>query len=215
MMQFQQFEQNLTLSEKERESISILSHFCSSHSVGSSSSVNTINHVASTEIAQGNKEAGSKNSNRFPAKPITTTQQFLSWFAGIEEEMEEGQEDGFKSYVSTLEQTKSQIVKMEFQIQHINQILDDLKFNYELVTSKTQNLQNACEQLLDEQRHLVSVSEDIELKMKYFQELEGISKALNQPGEELVKEAGFPLLLQKLDECLGFVQTHVRCSLLS
>lgn len=206
-----QLEQNLTLSERERESISFLTLLCSNISASSldveQSSVGKItDQGASTLIA---KDTGSKPSSKLPTKPITNTQQFLSWFADIEEEMEEGQEDSFKSYVTTLEQTRSQIVKMETQIQHVNQILDDLKFNYKLVTSKTQNLQNACEQLLDEQRHLVSVSEDIGLKMKYFQELEGISKALNQPGEELVKEASFSLLLQKLDECLDFVQTHV------
>ena len=211
MTTFLQFEKNLKLCEKERESISYLTLLCSS-SARDDMNREEVEKDPNHDHRKLNQNETKQTSclSKIPLKPICTTQHFLSWFASIEEDMEEGQDDGFKDYVSKLEKSRDQIVKMESQVKSINQILDNLKLNFEIVTSKTHNLQNACEQLLDEQKHLVSVSEDISAKMKFFQELENISKALNQPGEELVKEAGFSDLLRKLDDCLEFVQAHVR-----
>ena len=200
-----QFEQNLKLSDRERESISYLTLLCSTPV----SDGHGPRQVSNQSHSDSDNHKQINNPSKYPLEPIRTTQQFLTWFAAIEQEMEQSQEEGLRQYLARLESTKNQIEKMQSQIQSIYQTLDLLTFNFEFVTSKTRSLQNACEQLLDEQKHLVSVSDDVSVKMKYFQELEHISKALNQPGEELVKEAGFSELLKKLDDCLEFIQKNV------
>lgn len=83
-----------------------------------------------------------------------------------------------------------------------------LLFNFDFVHQKTNGLKGACEALLDEQSHLVAVTEEISHKISYYNQLEHISKILNMPGDKLVQEPEFAPMLQNLDQCLSFVTEH-------
>lgn len=62
-------------------------------------------------------------------------------YSSIEEEIEEGQEDDFKSHLTRLEKAKAEIHDLRLQIREINELLNHLHLNYEFVTCKTQSLQ--------------------------------------------------------------------------
>lgn len=182
--------------EQELESISILGSHCNGRAEGFDS----------------NSAAGPENQELVQSQDqstFTSISAFNTWFVDIQVEMEKGQNDGIKSYLANLEQSKSQLLAILSGFTSARDLLQDLDQNLKFVTSKTEGLQNACEQLLNEQKHLTAVADDIAHKLLYFNELEPISKALNEPGEVLVKDPGFIQMLQKLDQCLAFVSDHV------
>ncbi|KAI8930236.1 Sec34-like family-domain-containing protein [Entophlyctis helioformis] len=139
---------------------------------------------------------------------IETTQQFLAWFAKVEEEMERGQEDIYRAYLATMRGYRQATVEILSKTEETHAFLDDLERNYNFVEEKTKGLQQACETLLDEQTHLISVAEELAAKLAYFNELDPITKMLSAPGETIVMDDKFGPMLQKLDQCLAFVLDH-------
>ncbi|KAJ3275146.1 Golgi transport complex subunit 3 [Terramyces sp. JEL0728] len=197
LQKFNEWENLNQLTDTEKESISIIQSLCTQQ----------IAVQKLPENIEASKDHTSNDKNEDDLL-IETTQQFLSWFSSIEEQMELGQEDIFKDYLETVEENKQDLMTVIAEIDHSLNLLDSLQNNYEFVRDKTQGLQNACETLLDEQAHLVTVTETITQKLSFFSEFDHISHVLNTPGETLVKEPGFITMLQKLDSCLEFVSLN-------
>ncbi|KAI8902930.1 Sec34-like family-domain-containing protein [Globomyces pollinis-pini] len=197
MSKFNEWESTHQLTDDEKESISLLAGICSDIQI-----IQTNDNVIQEPKEEIHKQVQ-------PDQVIVeTTQQFLSWFTALEKEMEEGQEDIFQSYLDFVNENKLRIKEVIVKIQSLTKLLEDLQGNYDFVQSKTKGLQNACENLLEEQAHLMSVNEDISNKLAYFNELDSILQLLNTPGETIVVEAGFSTMLQKVDQCLAFVTDH-------
>ncbi|KAJ3323590.1 Golgi transport complex subunit 3 [Boothiomyces sp. JEL0866] len=197
LQKFNEWENSNQLTDTEKESITVIQSLCTQQ-------------IAVQKLPE-NIESSKDSEN--PEKMeedilIETTQQFLGWFSSIEEQMELGQEDIFKDYLDTVEENKQDLLAVISRIDHSLQLLESLQNNYEFVRDKTEGLQNACETLLDEQAHLVTVTETITQKLSFFSEFDHISHILNTPGETLVKEPGFITMLQKLDSCLDFVSSN-------
>ena len=70
-------------------------------------------------------------------------------------------------------------------------------------------LQHSCQELLDEQKKLIALAEELETQLAYFNELDPIMQFLNAPGEDLVLNPNFQSILGKLDQCLAFMEQHV------
>jgi len=58
----------------------------------------------------------------------------------------------------------------------------------------------------------VNLAESIGSRLTYFNELEVISKVFDTPGEVVVLSEPFVPMLARLDECLEYVQSHVRAT---
>nr|KAJ3422367.1 Golgi transport complex subunit 3 [Polyrhizophydium stewartii] len=139
---------------------------------------------------------------------IESTQQFLAWFAKVEEDMERGQEDIYRTCLATVRGYRDSADEILAKANEADALLDELERNYNFVEDKTKGLQIACETLLDEQTHLITVAEELASKLAYFNELEPITKLLSAPGEAIVLDDRFGPMLQKLDQCLAFVYKH-------
>ncbi|KAH6585004.1 hypothetical protein BASA60_000718 [Batrachochytrium salamandrivorans] len=159
----------------------------------------------------GGKPASSPSSSSVLtiAETIETTQQFLAWFAKVEEEMERGQEDVYRACLATVRGYRDATANILINTSHTSALLDDLETNYNFIEEKTKGLQISCETLLDEQTHLIGVTEELSAKLAYFNELDPITRMLNAPGETIVLDEKFGPMLQKLDQCLSFVMQHL------
>jgi hypothetical protein len=198
IQKFEEWERLNPLDKHEKEAIDLVSQLCSDN--------------VQVKKSEEQKHFQQENNHVTPIikqdEPIETTQQFLTWFSEIETEMEKGQEDIFANYLETASlviQHHSNILEKIHQSQNI---LDALKLNFEFVISKTSGLENQCEQMLDQQAHLISASEDISKKLSYYTDLETISKTLNQSGEDLVLTQNFIPILTRLDNSIKFVKDH-------
>jgi hypothetical protein len=85
--------------------------------------------------------------------------------------------------------------------------LDTLHDTYTKVSYKTNSLYRACEQLLADQTKLLNITECIENRLSYFDDVDRFSKNLSiTPLVSDIKQL-IPTLT-RIDECLGYFDTH-------
>lgn len=71
--------------------------------------------------------------------------------------------------------------------------------------------QERCESLLSEQRRISLLADDIGHNLQYYNYLDPITRRLNAPGvRHFVRGEDFLDMLAQLDECLEYMQAHVR-----
>ncbi|MEE6471144.1 hypothetical protein FKM82_009194 [Ascaphus truei] len=138
---------------------------------------------------------------------IETAQQFFSWFAQLQTQMD--QDDGaeyreMREYLSGFQEQCNCILNdVNIALQH----LESLQKQFLFVSTKTGTLHEACEQLLKEQSELVDLAENIQHKLSYFNDLENINTKLNSPTLSVNSE-GFIPMLAKLDDCISYISSH-------
>lgn len=142
------------------------------------------------------------------AKPIETLQEFFDWFAVMESEMEKGQEDVYRNHLSTVELYQQACDDFLQDLQVTCQLFDDLENNYSFVELRTRSIQTACETLLEEQDRLTHLADGLSERLAYFNQLEPIAKLFNSPGDDICLNAEFIPMLNKLDECIQYMQDH-------
>lgn len=141
--------------------------------------------------------------------PIESMQQFHDWFAKVEHSIEHSQEQVYREYLSELERHLSTCESVLEGLDESRGLLSEMEANYRYVEENSRALQLACETMLDEQKHLIEVTEAIGARLEYFRELEGATKMLNLPGEELVLQEDFLNMIDRLDVCLDYLKANV------
>lgn len=111
------------------------------------------------------------------------------------------------------------IAEIDFALKYLKEVEE----KYSTSSRKTGELHSACEGLLHEevsrilvyicmltypQKQLRFTADDLREKLKYFNELESLSKKFNSPSLSVQDEHFLPLL-RKLDECIDFIQKNV------
>ncbi|KAJ3111253.1 Golgi transport complex subunit 3 [Phlyctochytrium bullatum] len=143
------------------------------------------------------------------SEPITSTQQFLKWFASIESAMEHAQEDVYRTHVAMLEAYLSGCNEILMLVADVEGILGSQTTHYEFVSSRTSSLKEACENLLREQEDMVRLAEEIRERLKVFDLLEPAVKMLTVGGDGICAQPGFFEILASLDGALEFCASHL------
>ena len=143
--------------------------------------------------------------------PLETAQQFLEWFSGVEASMESEQEEVFRRYEAELDAYIDSCEEAAEMLEDGRGLIKEMEANYRFVEENSRALQSACETMLDEQKHLLEVTEAIDARLEYFRELDAATRALSQPGDTVVLEDGFLSMLERLNVCLGFMRANVSC----
>lgn len=129
-------------------------------------------------------------------------------------------------YLDQLNEYKSLCDNLIAEIDFALKYLKEVEEKYSTSSRKTGELHSACEGLLHEevagqiakiciyyilivlQKQLRFYADDLREKLKYFNELESLSKKFNSPSLSVQDEHFLPLL-RKLDECIDFIQKNV------
>lgn len=92
-------------------------------------------------------------------------------------------------------------------------LLATLSESFKNVEAQTTAFQAQCEDLLDEQKRLKSLADEVEEDLQYYSYLEPITRRLNAPGSgRLVRGEGIVEILEALDNCIDFMSKRVsRC----
>uniref|UniRef100_A0A8C3YB60 Conserved oligomeric Golgi complex subunit 3 n=1 Tax=Catagonus wagneri TaxID=51154 RepID=A0A8C3YB60_9CETA len=138
---------------------------------------------------------------------IETAQQFFSWFAKLQTQMDQDEESKYRQMRDYLSGFQEQCDAILNDVNSALQHLESLQKQYLFVSNKTGALHEACEQLLKEQSELVELAENIQQKLSYFNELETINTKLNSPTLSVNSE-GFIPMLAKLDDCITYISSH-------
>ncbi|XP_039733265.1 conserved oligomeric Golgi complex subunit 3 [Pteropus medius] len=138
---------------------------------------------------------------------IETAQQFFSWFAKLQTQMDQDEDTKYRQMRDYLSGFQEQCDAILNDVNRALQHLESLQKQYLFVSNKTGALHEACEQLLKEQSELVDLAENIQQKLSYFNELETINTKLNSPTLSVNSE-GFIPMLAKLDDCITYISSH-------
>uniref|UniRef100_A0A8C6Z4L6 Component of oligomeric golgi complex 3 n=1 Tax=Nothoprocta perdicaria TaxID=30464 RepID=A0A8C6Z4L6_NOTPE len=138
---------------------------------------------------------------------IETAQQFFSWFAQLQTQMDQDEGAKYRQMRDYLSGFQEQCDAILNDVNSALQHLESLQKQYLFVSTKTGTLHEACEQLLKEQSELVDLAENIQQKLSYFNELENVSTKLNSPTLSVNSE-GFIPMLAKLDDCIAYISSH-------
>lgn len=125
--------------------------------------------------------------------------------------MESEQEEVFRRYEAELDAYIDSCEEAAEMLEDGRGLIKEMEANYRFVEENSRALQSACETMLDEQKHLLEVTEAIDARLEYFRELDAATRALSQPGDTVVLEDGFLSMLERLNVCLGFMRANVSC----
>lgn len=123
--------------------------------------------------------------------------------------MEKGQEDVYRNHLSMVELYQDACNEFLQDLKTTCQLFDDLEKDYSFVDSRTRSIQTACETLLEEQHRSTQLAEGLAARLEYFNQLEPIAKLFNSPGDDICLQPDFIPMLEKLDECIKYMQDHV------
>uniref|UniRef100_A0A7N4P2M8 Conserved oligomeric Golgi complex subunit 3 n=1 Tax=Sarcophilus harrisii TaxID=9305 RepID=A0A7N4P2M8_SARHA len=113
---------------------------------------------------------------------IETAQQFFSWFAQLQTQMDQDEGTKYRQMRDYLSGFQEQCDAILNDVNRALQHLESLQKQYLFVSTKTGTLHEACEQLLKEQK-------------------------LNSPTLSVNSE-GFIPMLAKLDDCITYISSH-------
>ncbi|CCO27164.1 Conserved oligomeric Golgi complex subunit 3 Short=COG complex subunit 3 [Rhizoctonia solani AG-1 IB] len=143
-----------------------------------------------------------------PQVPLETPQQFHDWFALIDRSITYSQESHFRSHLQNVE---AQLVSCDNLLDRVHGASDDLTLlhnDWQSVEDRGESLKGAAQRLLEERDRLIQVTDAIGARLEYFQELEYATRMLNHPGEALVLQTDFLLMVERVDVCLEYMKTH-------
>ncbi|QRW08124.1 conserved oligomeric Golgi complex subunit 3 [Ceratobasidium sp. AG-Ba] len=143
-----------------------------------------------------------------PQVPLATPQQFHDWFALIDRSITYSQEAHFRSHLTNVE---SQLSSCDALLERVNGVSDDLAqlhSDWQSVEDRGESLKGAAQRLLQERDRLIQVTDAIGARLEYFQELEYATRMLNHPGEALVLQTDFLLMVERVDVCLEYMSSH-------
>ncbi|EGN97381.1 hypothetical protein SERLA73DRAFT_57800 [Serpula lacrymans var. lacrymans S7.3] len=143
-----------------------------------------------------------------PKQPIQTPEQFYDWFAQIDRSVAHNQEAHFRAHVADISE---HLATCDFLLERIDEIdreVDEMLSNWRSVEEGGKSLKDACEKLLEERDQLLEMMEEIGQVLEYFNELEQATRMLNHPGESLVLKTDFLYMVERVDICIEYLNSH-------
>ncbi|PVH76027.1 Sec34-domain-containing protein [Cadophora sp. DSE1049] len=130
-------------------------------------------------------------------------------FEDLEEELLDESQEQYRLY-------RDQLVLSE---RHLDTLLNDttaaldllatLSESFKSVESETTTFQAQCEDLLDEQKRLRDLADEVGTDLQYYAYLEPLTRRLNAPGSgRLVRNDDFLDMLRNLNTCIDFMDQH-------
>lgn len=134
--------------------------------------------------------------------------KFYQWYSELEWEILQEEDSECLVYLSQLEQHQDDCKQLLKQVSGTIEKLTKLNNQYGFVSNKTASLHEACEQMLIDQNKLSTLADDLEKKVSYFVEYEKIQSQLSSPTLSVHGEL-FHDILNRLDKCIDYMQSHV------
>jgi len=117
----------------------------------------------------------------------------------------------YRSCLDELQTSKSHLDALLSDTSSTLNLLSSISESFKAVESQTSSFQKKCEGLLSAQRRDLKLAAEIEENLQYYDLLDPASRRLNAPGAgNTVRGEDFSDMLRRLDECLDYMETHVR-----
>ena len=184
-----------------------------------------LGHSAATKEAA--KDV-SKDDEHTGKRHITSELDFDDWYNGLEHELLGSSHDDYT--LVTMQDLRDKYTEgifrnyqrqLEISHSHLDSLLSDTSSTLDLLASLTSSFkevevqttifQRQCAGLLDEQTRITRLADNLDDNLRYYNYLEPITRRLNAPGAgSFVRSKEFSEMLARLDECLEYMEAHVR-----
>ncbi|KAL1800143.1 hypothetical protein ACET3X_000485 [Alternaria dauci] len=140
---------------------------------------------------------------------ISTELEFAKWYGGLSDELLEASHDEYTLYQHQLHMTRSHLDNISADTAATLDILSSLSESFKVVEAQTNAFRTQCEGLIDDQKRITKLADDMEQNLRYYLYLEPTTKRLNAPGAgKIVRGSEFVEMLANLDSCLEYMQAH-------
>ncbi|EIW83115.1 Sec34-domain-containing protein [Coniophora puteana RWD-64-598 SS2] len=143
-----------------------------------------------------------------PKDAIQTPQQFYDWFAKIDRSVAHSQEAHFRAHVAAVTERIDAVDMILDRIDKVDKDVDSMLHEWRVVEEGGRSLKDACEKLLEEREQLIDLTDEIGSRLEYFHELEQATRMLNHPGESLVLQTDFLYMVERVDICIEYFESH-------
>ncbi|KAF2261009.1 Sec34-domain-containing protein [Lojkania enalia] len=144
---------------------------------------------------------------------ISNDLDFAEWYSGLNEKLLEASHEEYKLYQDQLHQTRSHLDNIISDTSSTLDILSSLSESFKAVEAQTNAFQTQCEGLIEDQRRITKLADEMEQNLRYYLYLEPITKRLNAPGAgNIVRGKEFTEMLSNLDNCLEYMEAHPKHS---
>ncbi|KAM3086416.1 Golgi transport complex subunit 3 [Clarireedia jacksonii] len=163
-------------------------------------------------VAYLGKEADTETSQSILDKDGARIQRplFEERYADLEDELLDASHEEYQLYLEQL--TLSE--------RHLNSLLDNtssaldtlatLSESFKNVEAQTTAFQAQCEDLLEEQKRIRELADEVGTDLQYYAYLEPLTRRLNAPGAgRMVKNNDFLDMLMNLNSCVEFMDQHL------
>ncbi|KAG8529186.1 uncharacterized protein KY384_005821 [Bacidia gigantensis] len=121
----------------------------------------------------------------------------------------ESSHENYSQYLRQLVASESHLEGLLAETSSSLDLLDDLSNSFKAVEAQTSTFQKQCEGLLEEQKRIETLANEIDQNLKYYNYLEPATRRLNAPGAgSLVRSEEFSEMLTRIDHCLDFMAAH-------
>lgn len=142
------------------------------------------------------------------ADGIESPHVFLNWYNRLDAEMYDRLDDAYIEYHSQLESRTKDCDALLGQIDGALNALNALQLEYSLVSTKTSSLNTASEQLIQEQKKLNEIGDEIKRRLHFFTQSEILLQRLHSPTLSVASDM-FLETLNRIDECLEYLHSNV------
>ncbi|KAI4697688.1 uncharacterized protein J4E84_000821 [Alternaria hordeiaustralica] len=140
---------------------------------------------------------------------ISTELEFADWYGGVSDELLEASHEEYRLYQNQLHITRNHLENIISDTTSTLDILSSLSESFKIVEAQTDAFRTQCEGLIDDQKRITKLADDMEQNLRYYLYLEPTTKRLNAPGAgKIVRGKEFVEMLANLDSCLEYMQAH-------
>ena len=167
-------------------------------------------HVARVHITKEIKKLKQeeRRPHKAPKNEVEIPQAYTSYDAYDDQLLDASLED-FQLYRDQLALSERHLDNLLEDTTAALDLLQDLGDSFKEVEEQTAAFQARCEDLLEEQRHLRHLAEEVGTDLQYYTQLEPITRRLNAPGaSNILGDDSLVEIMSSLDACIEFMRTH-------
>ncbi|RXK41165.1 hypothetical protein M231_01569 [Tremella mesenterica] len=139
---------------------------------------------------------------------ISTPQQFHEHFTALTLSTEHEQDSLYRDHLAEIVGLREKCDDLIRLLRDGEGQVEEMLKCLEYVEERSESLRGACEDLLEEQTHLLTHTSHLAHRLTFFTFLESAQKMLNKPGDALVLSEDFLPMVKRLDECLEYLGEH-------
>ncbi|KAF2099960.1 golgi complex component Cog3, partial [Rhizodiscina lignyota] len=165
--------------------------------------------VVRAHIKKERQQYLEKEKKRKTREQLQTEADFERWYSGISQDLLDAGHEEYRVYRDQLRLTENHLDTLQDNTISTLELLSSLSDAFKAVEAQTSTFRAQCEGLLQDQKRITTLADEIGENLQYYAYLDPITRRLNAPGAgNFVRGREFSEMLSNLDACIEYMQSH-------